>query len=192
MKRVLLAALVGGLIAFAWSALARTVLPLGQAGIAQLPQEEAVLAPMKETIHQSGLYYFPGMDMKSKPSKEEEQAWQAKLRSGPYGLLIYHPNGTTPMSPKQLVNEFLTTAIAALIAALVLVQIGPGRTRRALTVMLLGLFSWFAISTSYWNWYGYPGSFILAEGADQVIGWFLAGLAMAGIVRSSSRERRFT
>jgi hypothetical protein len=192
MKRILLAALLGGLVAFAWSAIDHMVLPVGSAGIRQLPQEDALLQSMRELVPESGLYFFPGMDMRGGASKEEQEAWEAKMRTGPDGMLLYHAGGGVGMTPMLFIKEFLSDVIAALIAALVIAQLGPGRLRRALTVMLMGLFSWFAISFSYWNWYGFPGSFILAEGFDQVVSWFLAGLAMAGVMKASSRERRFS
>ncbi|HXU11392.1 MAG TPA: hypothetical protein VN898_05460 [Candidatus Binatia bacterium] len=53
---------------------------------------------------------------------------------------------------------------------------------RVLAVALLGVFAWLSLSVSYWNWYGFPASFILAEGIDQAVGWTLGGLAIARIV----------
>ena len=192
MKRILLAALIGGLIAFAWSAFVHMALPIGMGGMQPLPREESVLAPMKDAITESGLYFFPGIDMRGKPSAEERTAWEAKMRAGPHGMILYHPQGAEPMMVSQLVWEFVTDVIAALIACLVLIQIGSGRLRRALTVMLFGVFSWFAISASQRIFYEFPGAFALLDLIDQVGSWFLAGLAMAGMVRSSNRERRFS
>ena len=55
--------------------------------------------------------------------------------------------------------------------------------QRVLVVTLMGLFGWVSISVSHWNWYGFPGSFAIAEGIDQVVGAFLAGLVLAAIVK---------
>jgi hypothetical protein len=43
----------------------------------------------------------------------------------------------------------------------------------------MGLFSWLVISVPYWNWYRFP--LALTEGVliEQVVGWFLGGLAIA-------------
>jgi hypothetical protein len=191
MKRTLLAALIGGIIAFAWSSITHMVLPTGMAGLKMLPQEEAVLGAMKGSIPESGLYFFPGMDPQARSSKEAQAAWEAKMRAGPHGLLLYHPEGAEPMPPRMLILEFLTDVAGALIAALILAQIAGGRVKGALIVMSLGLFGWLAISASYWIWYSFPGAFVMAEALDQVVGWFLAGLVMAGIVRTAGRERRF-
>jgi hypothetical protein len=37
------------------------------------------------------------------------------------------------------------------------------------------------VSLSYWNWHDFPSSYVLAEGADQLVGWLIgAVIAMVG------------
>ncbi len=43
-KRVLLAGLLGGIAMYVWTAIAHMILPLGEAGIQEIPNEQAVLA----------------------------------------------------------------------------------------------------------------------------------------------------
>ncbi len=83
--------------------------------------------------------------------------------------------------PRLLGVELLTNILAALIAALILARLAGNYLQRALIVGALGLFAWFSISISYWNWYDFPTSFILAEGLDQFLGWLVAGLVIAKI-----------
>jgi hypothetical protein len=47
---------------------------------------------------------------------------------------------------------------------------------------LLGAFGLFAISSIYWNWYGFPDSFILSQGVDMIVGWSLAGAVIARLI----------
>jgi hypothetical protein len=54
---------------------------------------------------------------------------------------------------------------------------------RVLAATCFGLFAWLAISISYWNWYRFDPKFTLSEGIEQTVGWFLAGLVMAAIVK---------
>jgi len=51
--------------------------------------------------------------------------------------------------------------------------------------MLLGLFGWLSISTSYRIWYGFPTAYVLAEGIDQVVGWLFGGVAIGWMYRRS-------
>ena len=49
-KRVLLAGLLGGIAMFAWTSLAHMVLPLGDAGIKEIPNEKGVLIAINASL----------------------------------------------------------------------------------------------------------------------------------------------
>jgi hypothetical protein len=181
-----LAGLLGGLVVFVWSAFSHMVLPLGDVGMRSLPKEEAVLGVFRTTLPEPGMYFFPGMDPKDKSAAARE-AWAAKYRTGPAGLLIYHPIGGEAPSARMLGVELLSNILAALVAAYALTRLRAGYLRRVATVAALGLFGWLSVSVSYWNWYGFPGNYILAEGADQVAGWFLGGLVLAKLAVAKER-----
>jgi hypothetical protein len=51
---------------------------------------------------------------------------------------------------------------------------------------MFGLVSWLSIEVSYWNWYGFPTDYTLAQAADQVVGWLVAGVAIAIFVKRRS------
>ena len=42
------------------------------------------------------------------------------------------------------------------------------------------------ILVPFWNWYGFPPEFTLGQTIEHVVGWFLAGIALAAIVCPSS------
>ncbi len=123
------------------------------------------------------------MDMSREASQSEKQAWEAKVKEGPVGVLIIQPSGGEAMSPRQLGTEFATNVVSALLAAFLLTFVRSGYWGRVLFVTLLGVFGFVTISIPYWNWYGFPVDFTIAEAIDQVAGWFLAGLVLASIVR---------
>ena len=59
--RVLLAGILGGIAMFVWSAIAHMVLPLGEAGFREIPDEQSVVGAMNSAIgDQAGFYIFPG------------------------------------------------------------------------------------------------------------------------------------
>ena len=60
-KRVLLAGLLGGIAMFAWTSLTDMALPLGDAGIKEIPNDQGVLIAMNASLGEtSGFYFFPG------------------------------------------------------------------------------------------------------------------------------------
>lgn len=180
--KLLVAAVAGGLIVFVWSAIAHMATPLGTAGLRVMPNEDAVIAAMKNGIPDSGLYFFPGAHMSPKMTPEEYQAWEAKIKAGPVGLVVYTATGTNPLSPRQLVNELLSSILAAGVAAFLVSLMPVPYGRRVVAVALLPVFASISLSVSYWNWYGFPAAFVGGELATELIGWLLAGLAIARIV----------
>jgi hypothetical protein len=124
------------------------------------------------------------MDMKG-ASETAKQAWEAKLKQGPSGVMVIHPEGAEAMSPRQLWTEAATNVVAALLAALLLAQVRPNSSYwgRVAFVTLLGIFGFVTISVPYWNWYGFPCDFTAGQAIEQVIGWLLAGLVLAALVR---------
>jgi len=185
-KRTLLAAIVGGFVMFAWSALAHMVLPLGEMGLSSIPAqaESAVLEGLRANLPGPGLYFYPGMTGQDAAAMA---AWTEKVETGPSGLLLYHPSGGAVMGASTLLGEIGSDVLAALIAAIVLANVAfEGLVPRAGLTALLGLFAWASISLSTLIWYRYPAPFVVAEGVEQVVGWFLAGLAMARLVRPAT------
>ncbi len=60
--KVFLAGIFGGIAMFIWTSIAHLMLPLGEAGISEIPNESAVLSALQSNIgDQTGLYIFPGL-----------------------------------------------------------------------------------------------------------------------------------
>ncbi|MBA8883601.1 hypothetical protein [Dokdonella fugitiva] len=182
MVRVVLAAIVGGLLMFVWGAVSHVVLPFERDALRPLPNEAAVMANLGSSLDQPGMYYFPWLDY-ANATPQQHEAWKQRIAGGPSGLLIYRPNGGEAMSPRQLVTEFVSNVLAALLGALLLVQLGGGVARRVLSMAAIGVIAWLSISVSQWTWYGFPTSFLLGDLADQFGGWLLAGIGMSLLIK---------
>ena len=184
MKKILLAAILGGLVMFVWSALVHMNPLTGMMGLTMLNEkEDAVMAAVRDNVKLPGMYFFPGCDMSKPMTREARAAWAAKYKAGPSGLLLVQPGGGEPMTPGQLVTEYALNFSCALIAAFILASLVGTYFRRVAVVMLLGLFSWLTISMAYWDWYLFPFPFIALDAINQVIGWLLAGLLMARMIK---------
>src|SRR5437899_8106516 len=97
-KRIILAGVLGGIAMFIWTSIAHMALPLGEAGVSEIPNEATVLAAMQTSIgQQSGLYVFPGLGVGPNPSREQRSEamkhMAEKYANNPSGLLLYHPPG---------------------------------------------------------------------------------------------------
>src|SRR5262249_33904540 len=129
-----------------------------------------------------GLYFFPNIDLRGNATAEEQAAWEARFRVGPTGMIVYHAAGDAPVSPTKVTVQFLSHVFAAGILAYFLSIASATYWRRVGLAGLLGAFGLFAISSIYWNWYGFPNAFFLAQGVDMIVGWSLAGAVIAKLI----------
>ena len=71
--RTLVAGILGGVAMFIWSSIAHMALPLGEAGIREIPNEKSVLSAIHDNIgDKSGLYLFPGLGVGENPTRQEK------------------------------------------------------------------------------------------------------------------------
>jgi hypothetical protein len=175
-KRVILAGVLGAVAMFFWTFLAHMVLPLGEAGVKQIDNEQALLDTMKSTMTIPGIYLFPNMA----PGMDQAQ-YQQKTATGPSGMLIYFPRRDFSFG-KALVLEFGTELLQALLAAylLSLTNIGTLAGRLGFYA-LVGLVAAVATNVSYWNWYGFPTTYTSAYMFTGWAGYLCAGLAASAV-----------
>jgi hypothetical protein len=183
--RVIIAAIVGGIVMFAWGAVSHMFLGIGTGGMKMLPNEAPVVAALQQNINEPGLYLIPTFDPNATMHTGSEEALMQRMETGPNAFLVYHPTGQTAMSPKQLGVEFASNILAALIGAIILAWSAPSFGKRILIGAFIGLVAWLSIDVSYWDWYRFPTEFIRDELIEQVIGWFLTGAAMTLILKRS-------
>jgi len=179
-KKIVGAALLGTVVMFIWGGFSHMVLFVG-AGFKQLPDEDKLIASLKTNKNEQGLYFFPSKEFRHS-TKEQDLAWENKFRNGPAGLIVFKAVGGNPFSAGKLVVQFLSNLSSVLIAVLIAASVCAGFWRRVLVVTVLGVAACSAVSTIYWNWYGFPTSFFIAQLLDMTIGFFLSGAIICKIV----------
>lgn len=191
-KRVLVAGLLGGIAMFAWTSLAHMVLPLGDAGIKEIPNEGGVLSAMHASLGETpGFYFFPGAGLGPDATMQQKRAamdqYGQKLAANPSGILIYHPAGATPMTAGQLGTEFLTELIESLLVVFLLAQTRLTSFASKLGfVIVAGGLATIATNVSYWNWYGFPATYTAAYMTTGIVGFLCAGLVAAAVMKEKT------
>jgi hypothetical protein len=186
MAKILIGGVVGGIVIFFWGFVSHMLLPIGDMGLQSVPHEEGLAAAMKADVPEPGLYFVPGRDMSKSQSQEEMQAHMDKVTKGPYGFMVIYPAGRDVSLGKRLPIELGTNVVCALLAAILVSQLRPGFIVRVACVTLVGILASLMINVPFWNWYGFPPDFTLAQIIEHSVGWFLAGLVLAAIVRPST------
>ena len=193
MTRIFLAGLLGGIAMFIWSSIAHMVLPLGETGLSEIPNEQTILDAMQHNIaEKSGLYIFPGFGLGPNPTREQKNEAMKHMADNfarrPSGILMYNAAGSRPIDMVRWLGvEFLTEVAEALLAVYLL-----SKTRltnfgtRVGFMIVAGILAAIATNISYWNWYGFPTSYTLSYVSTQVVGFFCAGLVAAFVLRKQT------
>ena len=175
---------------FIWTSIAHMALPLGEAGVGELPKDEAVLSALESSAgNKSGFYIYPGMGLGPDATHQQRNAvmdkYVEKLEKNPSGFIIYHPAGSRPMNmAKFLTIEFFTELLEALLVVALLAQ-----TRiitfggRVGFVTAAGILAAIATNVSYWNWWGFPAVYTASYMFIQIVGFFFIGLVAAIVFR---------
>ena len=185
--RIFLAGILGGIAMFVWTSIAHMALPLGEAGINEIPDESTVLNAMQSNIgDKTGLYIFPGLGVGKSATREEKseamKQMQQRIAANPSGILMYHPPGRPFAFGKSLAVEFSTEVLQAILVIWLLVQTRIGTfAGRVGFVLIAGILAAITTNVSYWNWYGLPGLYTASYMLIEIVGFVLVGVA-AGLV----------
>src|SRR5262245_36009405 len=190
--RILLAGVLGGIVMFIWTSIAHMALPLGEAGINEIPNESAVLNAMQNSMgDNAGLYIFPGLGVGKNASREEKneamKQMQQRIAANPSGILMYHAPGRQFAFGKSLAVEFSTEVLQAILVIWLLAQTRIGSfSGRVGFVLVAGILASITTNVSYWNWYGFPGVYTSSYILIEIVGFVLVGVIAALILRKRS------
>jgi hypothetical protein len=185
--KILLAGVLGGIVMFVWTSIAHMALPLGEAGINEIPNESAVLGAMQSSIgDKTGLYIFPGLGVSKNATREQKseamKQMQQRIAANPSGILMYHPPGRPFAFGKSLAVEFTIEVLQAILVIWLLAQTRIGSfAGRVGFVLIAGVLAAITTNVSYWNWYGFPGLYTASYILIEIVGFILVGVA-AGLV----------
>jgi hypothetical protein len=179
--RIFVAGLIGGIVFFIWGALSHMVLHFGDMGFKYGTPYQGSLSALKKDLGNGGIAYLPSVPQDKMTDQAAVDALAAESAGQGYAFVVYAPEGNpagTNMGP-VLGKQFVTDVASALIAAFVLSLGAFGFRRRVWISVLLGTFAWLVVSVPYWNWYLFPLDYTVGLLAKFVVGWALAGAAIA-------------
>jgi hypothetical protein len=183
--KILLAGILGGIVMFIWTSIAHMFLPLGEAGIREIPNESTVLSAMQSNIgEETGLYIFPGPGVGKNATREEKNEAMKhmgeKMAANPSGILMYHAPGRPFTLGKWLGIELGTELLEAVLVVFLVAQTGINSFfGRVGFVFVAGILASIATNVSYWNWYGFPCVYTASYMFIQVIGFLCVGIVAA-------------
>jgi hypothetical protein len=183
--KILFAGILGGIGMFVWTSIAHMALPLGEAGIREIPNESPVLNAMQSNIgEETGLYIFPGPGVGKNATQEEKSEAMKhmgeKMAANPSGILMYNVAGRQFALGKWLGVEFGKELLEAILVVFLLAQTRiMSFAGRVGFVLVAGILAAISTNVSYWNWYGFPCVYTASYMFTQIVGFLLVGIVAA-------------
>jgi hypothetical protein len=170
--RVLVAALIGGIVMFLWGAVAHMALGLGNPGIHQPVNEDVVLSALHQGLGaEPGVYILPSIDPAKMHDKATMEAYSAKSKISPYAWVVYLPQGEDLSNmTQQLPRQWASDTLASLALAFVMGLAAFSFVKRLGIAIAAALFAWLSTLVPYWNWYRFPTELTVA---GAVMAWWL-------------------
>ena len=193
--RMIVAMIVGTVLAFGWGAVSWTS-GLYDFAFRPMPASLAASFPaqLASAADRDGAYLAPPMPdtagMSAQQAELARQSWLEEHRRGPLVMAIVRREGLDPMSPTVLAKGFaIELFCTAMLAAVVAIAAKFGaRTQDRLAVgLVVPAFAVLATHGVLWNFFHLPDAYALALFVDGLVGWSLAGVACALIIRPAPR-----
>ncbi|MBI1791159.1 MAG: hypothetical protein HYR60_26825 [Acidobacteria bacterium] len=164
-KFLLAGALAAGLTIFVWESVSHAALPWHEAYLKQFKDGPAVVKTLQANMQGNGMYF---------------------QQQGVFAAISFLPDmaDKTHNITGNLVIQFVNDVVlAGLLAVLALRLRGAGVAATGGALALAGLAAGVATRFPDWNWYGFVTAHALIYSADLVIGWFLGGVVLAGLMK---------
>jgi hypothetical protein len=172
MKKTVLLSLVAGLVLFVWGFISWALLPWHMLVANKFTNEAAVSQVLKENSPRAGVYYLPYSEKDHGPNQV-----------GAFANVL--PQGAEMNMGKQMAVGLITQIVSAfLVLCLLGMTGGLSCWGKVGFISLTGLTIGFVSHAPYWNWFGFPAPYIGVTIVDTLIGWTLAGLAVAKFATS--------
>lgn len=183
--RTLLAAVLGGAVIFVWGWVSWTVLPWHTPTLKAFANEDAVAQVLANNASASAVYLIPDPrhmdgDAAAAQSAPPGGATPTPAPEKPFAFVAFTRAGMEAGMNLQLACALALQIVVALLIVLLLAATeGLDYLSRVLFVTVVGVIIALAGHGPNWIWWRFATDFTLVNCADAVIGWLLAGFAIA-------------
>jgi hypothetical protein len=187
--RVVVGSVASAIVLMAWGFMFWVVLSAPGGMARAVPDETALMDELRVRLPESDTYFFP-LPPEAEPGRDEAPALEAfrqRKTAGPVGIIHFRRTGYDPLSPINYARDFLHLLLSSLLAALLLAAALPvleSYASRAAFVFGLGVFATVAVRLSDPVWWHLPWAHFLYGALYDVAAWLIAGLVLAGIVKT--------
>ena len=181
--KTLLAAILGGMLVFAWNGVSWVVLKWHEPTVRTLMDEAQVAQVLVDNAPVSGIYVLPNQMAANPPGTDAlEPAPDNTDSASPFAFIAFSREGM----PTQMNRQYAYALISSILTALLIVILVRaadvlGYFMRVLFITTIGVVIALGGRLQNWIWWHFPADFMQLDCADIVIGWFIAALVMAAL-----------
>jgi hypothetical protein len=172
MKKLLIGALVGGILLFLWQTLSWTVLDLHAKEYQKADNQDEVMAFLSSKFTQDGQYFLPtiGHDV----SSEEMEKFMENLKGKPWAVLSYHQSYDVNMMQNIIRGILVAIVMAGFVCWVLMKNTNSTFGTTFISTVLIGLVGFLFIPYSMRIWFQTPG--IMTNLIDTLVAWGLCGI----------------
>jgi hypothetical protein len=171
MKKLIIGALVGGILTFAWQTLSWTALELHGSSQEYTPKQDSILQYLSTQFSEDGSYFLPNIPPGS--SAEDQEKLMASSEGKPWAQIHYHKAMKTNMGA-NIFRGFLVSILMVAMLIWILQKI-PNATFSTIFIasIFVGLIGFIHFPYSTYIWYETRD--IRANMLDAIVMWGLCG-----------------
>jgi hypothetical protein len=172
MKKLLLGALVGGILVCGWQTLSFTMLNLHKSEMMQAKNQDSVISYLSSQFTEDGQYFIPRAN--DGASTKEMEELQKNMEGKPWATVSYHKSYNADMM-MNMVRGILSAIIAVFFVCWVLMkQSSTSAFTKFFSCLLIGISGYLFIPYAGHIWMQNPGA--MQNLVDVIVSWGLCGI----------------
>lgn len=172
MKKMIIGAIIGGLLLFIWQTLSWTALNLHSEQYQKTAAQDSILQFLGTQLKSDGHFMVPTVDPNA--SAEEIEKITADMKGKPWAVINYHSAYNVDMGSNILRGLLVDIIIAWLVCWILLGNPQPGFGRTYLSCLAIGLTGYLFLPYSEFMWYQTGGA--TQNLIDVLVSWSLCGV----------------
>ncbi|MBI1343670.1 MAG: hypothetical protein GC171_12110 [Terrimonas sp.] len=172
MKKILIGAIIGGILIFLWQMLSWTMLQLHYSGTQYTPKQDTVMAFLNTQLNEDGQYFMPSHPKDA--SAEVREAARQNAMGKPWAMVTYHKKMDMNMG-MSITRALISDMIMVILLCWMLSKMtSPSMGTVFASSLFTGMIAFINGAYTMHIWFG---SFdLMANLTDTVVSWGLCGL----------------
>lgn len=172
MKKLIIGAIVGGILLFIWQSLSFTLLDLHGKAFQYTPRQEAIMASLNSLLTEDGQYFLPRAEDES--NTEQREAMTKNSQGKPWAMISYHKSMDMNMGMNMIRGLLIDIVAIAMFCWIVSKMDSPTMGKILTASVFTGLIVFFTASYTAHIWY--ETFDLMAHFMDAIVGWGLVGI----------------